>query len=192
MNVQNYVLPSIETTDPTNEPTVPAGTRPDGSRKSRRLFRPALVIGGVALCIGLASCVVPYDSQVAGPVSVTSYSPGYTVTSLPGGYRSEAIAGSTYYYHDGYYYRQGSGGYVVVDAPRTSRYYDEYSRRQRTYQPDREASARQNQRYDNGQVITRLPQGYRVVNHRGNTYYQAGDQYYRRQGETYVITTSPY
>jgi hypothetical protein len=153
------------------------------------------VISGVVLCMGLASCIVPYDSDGGGSVSVTRYSPGYRVNSLPGGYRSENISGSTYYYHDGYYYRPGSGGYVVVDAPRNSRYYDDYNRRQRTYQTNtvyQESPNRHDGRHERGEVITRLPDGYREVNHRGDTYYQAGDRYYRRQGETYVITTRPY
>jgi hypothetical protein len=178
----------------------PIGKRDDAARpanpeKPNTFVRPMFVITGVALCMGLVSCVVPYDSQGDGSVSVTRYSPGYRVNSLPGGYRSENISGSTYYYHDGYYYRPGSGGYVVVDAPRTSRYYDDYSRRQQTYQPSRdyrESSNRHDPRYDRGEVMTRLPDGYRVVKHRGNEYYQVGDRYYRRQNDTYVIVSSPY
>jgi hypothetical protein len=153
------------------------------------------VITGIALSMGLVSCVIPYDSPGGGSVTVTRYSPGYRVNSLPGGYRSENISGSTYYYHDGYYYRPGSGGYVVVDAPRSSRYYDDYSRRQRNYQSGREYSEspdRHDGRYERGEIITRLPEGYRVVKHRGNEYYQTGDRYYRRQGDSYVIVRSPY
>jgi hypothetical protein len=167
----------------------PASGKPHG------FSRPLFVITGVTLCMGLASCMVPYDSQDGGSISVTRYSPGYRVASLPGGYRSETISGNTYYYNDGYYYQPRSGGYVVVDAPRSSRYYDDYNRRQRTYQTGRtyqESLNRHDGRYDRGEVITRLPDGYREVNHRGTTYYQAGDRYYRRQGETYVITTRPY
>lgn len=40
-------------------------------------------------------------------------------------------------------------------------------------------------------VIT-LPQGYREINHRGKHYYQSGDQYYRRQGNGYIVVGSPY
>jgi hypothetical protein len=169
--------------------------RPALSEKPNGFIRPMFVISGVALCMGLASCLLPYDSQDGGSVSVTRYSPGYRVNSLPGGYRSENISGSTYYYYNGYYYRPVSGGYVVVDAPRTSRYYDDYSRRQRTYQTNREyqeSPKRHDGRYDRSEVITRLPKGYRVINHRGNEYYQVGDRYYRRQNDTYVIVSSPY
>ncbi|RPJ35134.1 MAG: hypothetical protein EHM17_03810 [Verrucomicrobiaceae bacterium] len=202
MKLENKDLRNIETINPQQEPADSFGPSaevagpahsgsgfPDVAVKSRGLCRPMFVVTGVALCMGVASCIVPYDSHGGGSATVTTYRPGYTVTSLPGGYRSENISGSTYYYHDGYYYRPGSGGYVVVDAPRSSRYYDDYNRRQRTYQasPDRHDG-----RYDRGEVITRLPDGYRVVNYRGETYYQAGDRYYRRQGETYVITTRPY
>lgn len=168
---------------------IPVKGKPNG------FFRPMFVIGGAALCMGLTSCMVPYDSQGGGSVTVSSYSPGYTVTSLPGGYRSERISGSTYYYHDGSYYRQGSGGYVVVEAPRTSRYYTEYSRRQQTRQPDRgyrNSPNRNGQLTERGRVITRLPSGHRVVKHSGRTYYQAGDQYYSRQGEGYIVVSRPY
>ncbi len=168
---------------------------PVAAGKLRGFSRPAFVIAGVALSMGLSSCVVPYDSHGGGSTTVTTYQPGYRINSLPGGYRSENISGNTYYYHDGYYYRQGSGGYVVVDAPRSSRYYDDYGRRHQSSQSNREyreSPDRHDGRYDRGEVITRLPDGYRVVNHRGNEYYQVGDRYYRRQKDTYVIVSSPY
>jgi len=206
MNLENIDLRNIETNNPRQE-TV-AFSEGDGTAapalavvesppagKPHGFFRPLFVMSGVALCMGLVSCVVPYGSYGDSSVSVTRYSPGYQINSLPSGYRRETISGRTYYYHDGYYYQPRSGGYVVVDAPRSSRYYDDYNRRQRTYQTSRtyqESPNRHDGRYDRGEVITRLPDGYRVVNHRGKTYYQAGDQYYRRQGETYVITTRPY
>lgn len=209
MKLENKDLLNLEPIHPENESVVSSRKRAGGTvsaprggdskavaSQSRGFSRPLFVITGVALCMGLASCVVPYDSNDGGSVSVTRYSPGYRVNTLPGGYRSENISGSTYYYHDGYYYRPGSGGYVVVDAPRSSRYYDDYNRRQRTYQTSQglyqESPDRHDGRYDRGEVITRLPDGYREVNHRGATYYQAGDRYYRRQGETYVVTTRPY
>jgi hypothetical protein len=205
MNLENKNL-RTNTKNPYLEPATsteydglaePAQTGRDfqPSVKPLGFARPMFVISGVALCMGLASCVVPYDSYGDSSVSVTRYSPGYRVTSLPGGYRSETISGRTYYYHDGYYYNRGSGGYVVVDAPRSSRYYDDYNSRQRTYQTGRDyrdSSYRNDGRYDRTEVITRLPDGYREVNHRGDTYYQAGDRYYRRQGDSYVITTRPY
>jgi len=184
--------------DKSSGETAPAchSTEPQAvAGKSLGFRRPWFVITGMALCMGLTSCVVPYDSNSGGSVTVSSYSPGYRINSLPGGYRSETILGSTYYYHDGYYYRSGSGGYVVVDAPRSSRYYDDYSRRQRTYQTNRDyrsPSSRDDQRYERREIITRLPDGYREVNHRGQRYYQSGDRYYRRQGESYIIVSSPF
>ena len=219
MNLENREPSKIE---PKNQPQdmIPFSsnsngiTQPIHAKKPRGFINPLLAIGGVALCLSVTSCVVPYDSNNGGSsVSVTRYSPGYRVTSLPGGYRSEIISGSTYYYHDGYYYRRGDSGYVVVDAPRRSRYYDDYGRYQQTYQPSRDYRDSSNNRdyrnspnnreyresynrndsgYDRTQVITRLPSGYRELNHRGSTYYQAGDQYYRRQGDSYIITTRPY
>jgi hypothetical protein len=207
MNLENKDFRNIEIKNSPQEPPQFSGegdSSADPSHTGREFplagkphgfYRPIFVISGVALCMGLASCVVPYDSHEGGSVSVTRYNPGYRVASLPGGYRSETISGSTYYYNDGYYYQPRSGGYVVVDAPRSSRYYDDYNRRQRTYQSSREyqdSPNRRDGRYEGSEVITRLPDGYREVNHRGETYYQAGDRYYRRQGETYVITTRPY
>ena len=161
------------------------------TKKPQGFLRPKFVIGGMALCMGLASCVVPHDSMGGGSVTVSSYSPGYTVASLPGGYRTERISGSTYYYHDGSYFRQGSGGYVVVDAPRTSRYYTEYSSRQqnRSYS---DASNRRGQLSERSGFVNRLPSGYQVVNHSGRTYYRAGDRYYSRQGGGYLVVSSPY
>ena len=208
MNPEDRYPQNTETSNPPQQPAKFSGDsagpgelgRIEGESPATAIIpygirRPMFVITGVALCMGLASCVVPYDSPGGTSVAVSSYRPGYTVTSLPGGYRSENISGSTYYYHNGSYYRPGSGGYVIVDAPRSSRYYDDYNRLQRNYQTGRnyqDSSSRRDGRYDRSDVITRLPDGYRQVNHRGNTYYQAGDRYYRRQGETYVITTRPY
>lgn len=208
MNIENKNIRNFETIHPENETAVSSGAITDGTgpahgggelldvaRKSRGFSRPAFVIAGVALCMGLTSCMVPYDSQGGGSVSVTRYSPGYRVHTLPGGYRSEYIMGNTYYYHDGYYYRPGSGGYIVVDAPRNSRYYGDYSRRHRTYQPNseyRESPNRHDQRYERGEVMTRLPDGYRVVNHRGKTYYHVDNRYYLRQNNSYVVTARPY
>lgn len=211
MNLENKDLRNIETIHPKNKPAVSSHTSADGAGpahrgsepqavagKSHGLSRPVFAITGLALCLGLASCITTrHDSRGGGSVTVTSYRPGHRVNSLPGGYRSETISGSTYYYHDGYYYRQGSGsaGYMVVEAPRDSRYYDDYSRRQATYQTNRKyrgPSNHHDQRYERGEVITRLPDGYRVVNHRGHTYYQVDDRYYLRQNDSYVITTRPY
>lgn len=208
MNLENKDLPNIAPKNSEQEQAAFAGesdgnAEPAGggrefpiAGKPHGSFRPMFVMSGMALCMGLTSCVVPYDSDGGGgSVTVRSYSPGYRINSLPGGYRSETISGSTYYYHDGYYYRQGSGGYVVVDAPRGSRYHDDHGRRHQTQQPNRQhqqSSNRRDPRDERTEVITRLPSGYREVNHRGQRYYQSGDRYYRRQGDSYIIVSSPY
>jgi len=143
-----------------------------------------LLASGLAIGM-LSSCVVPHDSHVGTSITTTSYQPGYRINSLPSGYRSEVISGSNYYYHNGSYYRRQSNGYVVVDAPRTSRYYTEYDRH-------RTSGSYRDQRTDNVRVITRLPSGYRVVNHGGSQYYQSGENYYRRQGSGYIVVSRPY
>jgi hypothetical protein len=168
---------------------------PKAPEKSQGFARPMFVITGMALCMGLSSCVVPYDSYGGRSATVTTYRPGYTINSLPNGYRSEIISGNTYYYNDGHYYRQGSGGYIVVDAPRSSRYYDDYGRRHQTTQTTRtyrDSPNRYESRYGQGEVITRLPSGYRTVTYRGNTYYQVEDRYYRRHDNNYAIVSRPW
>jgi len=96
------------------------------------------------------------------------------------------ISGSTYYYNDGQYYRPNSGGYVVVEAPRTSRYYSDYdSRRSST-------TTRRDSRTGEVRTITTLPSGYREIDHRGTPYYQSGNQYYRRQGDGYITVSNPF
>lgn len=209
MNIENRSLPKIGACHPGTESIVPSGPEGAGSRsprlgsetpayggKSRCRSIPGVLITSAALCMSLATCVVPDHALSSGSVTVTSHRPGYTVSSLPGGYRRENILGSTYYYHDGSYYRQGSGGYVVVDAPRNSRYYGDYSRRHRNTQLNRgfvrNSDRRHDRNYERGGGITRLPDGYRQVNHRGNTYYQVGDRYFRRQGESFVVVNRPY
>ena len=149
------------------------------AKNSCALFKPLLIIGSLTLALSVSSCVEvqpgleTYESTEYRP----TYSPGYRITSLPTGYRTENISGTTYYYHDGHYYQPNSDGYAVVTAPTTSTYYSDYSRR--------------NSIYNNNQIITRLPSGYRVVQRSGNTYYQAGDRYYSRQGNGYVIVERP-
>lgn len=142
-----------------------------------------LAISSLTIGFGLTSCVAPYDAY--GGTTVTTYSPGHRINSLPGGYRTEIIGGSTYYYHNGSYYRSGSGGYVVADAPRSSRYYREYDR----YRSDQRYRG---DRRDNLNVVTRLPDGHRAVNVRGQKYYQHKDNYYRRQGNGYITVNRPF
>jgi hypothetical protein len=40
--------------------------------------------------------------------------------------------------------------------------------------------------------VTRLPSGYRTVNHGGTRYYTTGGTYYQRQGNTYIVVSRPY
>lgn len=149
-----------------------------------------LLASGLAIGM-LSSCVVPYDSPGTTSVTTTSYQPGYRINSLPRGYRSEVISGNEYYYYNGAYYRRESNGYVVVDAPRTSRYYTEYdSYRGRGNQHS--SDNYRGQPNDSVSVVTRLPSGYRIVNHGGNEYYQSGENYYRRQGSGYIVVSRPY
>ncbi len=170
-------------------------SNPANSREKRQLpLRPMFIFTGLALCMALSSCFASYDARGYGHTG--TYSTGYRVNALPGGYRSEMISGRTYYYHDGYYYRPSSGGYIIVDAPRSSRYYADYGRRHQARQTDprldREAYNRHDQRYQRGDVLTRLPRGYREVNHRGARYYQVGERFYQRQNNTYVVVSRPY
>ena len=207
-NPERNTAMNPECIHPESHPAALSGTSEDAaafhydadSRKvtgrSRCFARPIFVISGVVTCMILGSCVFPYDDYNSyGSGYSTTYRPGYRVSSLPYGYRSESISGSTYYYYDGYYYRPRSGGYVVVDAPRNSRYYDDYSRRQRmspSRRDYRELPDRHDRRYDRGEILSRLPEGHRVVNYRGVSYYQVGSRYYRRQGDVCVITSRPF
>lgn len=130
-----------------------------------------LFVASLALGTVLTSCVDPYAGP---PQTVTTYRTGYEVRSLPPGYRTEVIGGTSYYLHNGTYYRPHSGRYVVVEAPtrqRDNRYYNRSPR---------------------STMVTKLPPGHRVVRHRGTEYYQVQDTYYQRSGPGYVIVTRPY
>lgn len=145
------------------------------------ILKSILLGAGAAASFGLVSCVAPYEGSVS---TTTTYQPGYTVTTLPGGYRTEVISGTNYYYHDGAYYQRRSNGYVVVEAPRTSRYYDEYTRYgNRTYHNHADGSSH---------VIDELPNGYTTVEYRGEPYYRYQDRFYRRQGSGYIVVASPF
>lgn len=155
------------------------------------------LVSGTALAIAmsLGSCIVPTDGYQGSSTTITTYQPGRRIDSLPGGYRTETISGVSYYYHDGYYYRSDSGGYVVVEPPRTSRYYSDYDRHHHAQHRDM-ADHRDYRRPGGSQIeevrtVTRLPDGYRVINRDGVQYYQAGDRYYRREGGGYVIVDRP-
>ena len=144
-----------------------------------------LLTAGLAAGFSLSSCVSPYDT---GPrtstTTTTTYRPGYTTSTLPGGYRSETIGGTSYYYHNGAYYQRRNDSYVVVEAPRRSRYYDEYT----TYGN----TTVHNHADGSSHVIERLPSGYTTVDYRGQPYYRHQNQYYRRQGSGYVTVANPF
>jgi len=156
-----------------------------------------LIASGLTVGL-LSSCAGPYDSYGATSVATTTHhQPGYRIDSLPSGYRSEVISGSDYYYHNGAYYRRESSGYVVVEAPSTSRYYTDYNRHRGSGNHP-SARHRQGQRHDSVRthdsvrVIQTLPPGYRVVNHGGTRYYNSGGSYYQRQGTGYIVVNQPY
>jgi hypothetical protein len=160
-------------------------------------IKPILLSTGLIVGLGLTSCVETYDAY--GPhhstTTIMTYEPGYHVTTLPSGYRTERISGTTYYYHDGAYFRSRPGGFVVVEAPRTSRYYTEYDayrRRTVTQRTTRDHRDIRGPVVDERRIVTRLPSGYRTVTHRGIQYYQSGDRYYQRQGSGYVVVARPY
>ena len=147
-------------------------------------FKSITLTAAAATILGLTSCVAPYGPPVATTTSVRTYSPGYSVRSLPSNYRSERIGGADYYYHNGSYYQRRNTGYVVVAAPRKSRYYNEYSRYSRSnVRPATTRSAR---------TINRLPRGYETVRYRGQPYYRYQNNYYRRQGSGYITVANPF
>lgn len=143
-----------------------------------------LLTAGLAGGLSLSSCIAPYDSGVTTSTETTTYRPGYTTRTLPGGYRTETISGNSYYYHNGAYYQRRADNYVVVDAPRQSRYYGEYTQYgNRTVHNHQDGSSH---------VITELPRGYTTVDYRGEPYYRYQDSYYRRQGSGYVTVANPF
>lgn len=95
--------------------------------RGNKAFSSIISAAGAALCLSLTSCIIPVDTNM-GHSDYSTYQPGYRINTLPYGYRSEMIAGRTYYYHDGAYYRRDQNGYIIIDAPRESRYYNDYDR----------------------------------------------------------------
>ena len=144
----------------------------------------------------LTSCV---DTYPAGPTTVVEshYRPGYVINTLPSGYRAEVIGGTRYYYHNNVYYRPQGRSYVVVDSPHRHipRHDGDWDRRSdRDGRPDRDWDRRRpgSGRDRNVTVIRELPNGYTVVNHRGQRYYRAGDRYYQPREGGYIIVGSPF
>lgn len=157
------------------------------NRNKASALRSTLALTGAALCLSLTSCVYPYDD--GGPSQVTYYQPGYRTTSLPSGYLSENISGRDYYYHNGSYYQRNAGGYVVIDAPRQSRYYSDYSRSRQTTRSDGRTTTVTT--YQPGYRLNTLPSGYRSENLGGSTYYYHNGAYYQRDANGYIVTDAP-
>ena len=122
-----------------------------------------LLLAGFGLAIGtvLPSCVEPYRGRHH---TVTTYQPGDEVSSLPKGYRTEVINGTSYYCHGDTYYRPRHGRYVVVQDPRGGREH----------------------------VVSQLPRGYRTVHHKSATYYEADGVFYQKRGAEFRVVPRPY
>lgn len=152
-------------------------------------MRPLLALTAAAVSFSLASCVAPYDDGYRGSsTSFTTYQTGHRISSLPQGYRTETISGRNYYYHNGAYYQRNSGGYVVIDAPRQSRYYSDYSR---SRQGDRAGRRSTVTTYQPGYTTRSLPSGYRTESISGRNYYYHNGSYFQRGSNGYVVTEAP-
>jgi hypothetical protein len=159
---------------------------PKTNRNTASARRAVLALTAAALFLPFSSCVVPYGDEYQG--TYTTYQPGYRTTSLPSGYRSETISGLNYYYHNGSYYQRSAGGYVVIAAPRQSRYYSEYSRSRQVSQPRARTTVTT---YQPGHRLNSLPRGYRSEKLGGSTYYYHNGSYYQRNASGYVVTQAP-
>lgn len=166
-------------------------TQKGKNRFSALASRPLLAVSAAAVCFTLASCADVYDDGrrgYEGGASLSMYQPGYRITSLPSGYRSETISGRNYYYHNGAYYQRNSNGYVVTEAPRQSRYYDEYSRSRQIVTPGGRTTYTT---YQPGYRTTSLPSGYRSEKISGRDYYYHNGSYYLRDSRGYIVTEAP-
>lgn len=67
--------------------------------------------------IAVSGCVDPYYDDGPSHVSVYRHNPGYYVTTLPSGYRTEIVGGVHYYRHHDDFYRPRGRGFVVVETP---------------------------------------------------------------------------
>jgi hypothetical protein len=72
-----------------------------------------LVLSGILLQSGCVEVRTPERMSTV----TTTYTPGYTVQTLPTGYETRVVGGTTYYTYGGSYFRPASRGYVVVEAP---------------------------------------------------------------------------
>ena len=180
--------PNPESLDPSGEVEV-------SSSNPHLAWNTAFASAGAMFCMCLSSCVIPADDHYGSrSTTYTTYQPGYRVQTLPSGYRREVISGNTYYYDGGNYYRRSGDGYLITDAPRSSRYYNDYGRvrEESTRRYDSHDYGRRDDRHNRDGVIERLPDGYRTVDYRGRQYYRVGDRYYIRQNDRYIMVAKPY
>jgi hypothetical protein len=165
---------------------------PKGANRCSALaLRPFLAFTAATVFLYLVSCVDVYDDGGNGNYrgsSMTTYQPGYRLTTLPSGYRTENISGRNYYYYNGSYYKRSSNGYVVTEAPRQSRYYKEYSRTRQNEHPNGRTTYTTHQP---GHRTTSLPQGYRSESISGRNYYYHNGAYYLKNSGGYVVTEAP-
>lgn len=177
--------PSFRTTSCDTNPSTrpkPVSLKPLDPMKPNSLFT-SLAAAGAALA--LSSCVDPYYGSAS--VTTTTYEPGYVIDTLPSGYTTIDIGGTTYYSYNDTYYRPRGNRYVVVEHPQRAH-------RHSGPHGDRDHDGIDNwqdRRRDNA-YVQRLPERYRIVTHRGTRYYVAGDTYYRPRGEGYMVVTSPF
>lgn len=98
---------------------VPNHQKQEDLMKSKilRLVMTGCCIGGAATLP--SGCVYKPDVHEHEPMTTATmtYSPGYVVHTLPSGYETRVVGGTTYYVSGRTYYRSQAGGYVVVEAP---------------------------------------------------------------------------
>lgn len=70
----------------------------------------------IAMGLMATSCIAIRTREPDRVVTVTT-GPGYAVRTLPAGYRTVVVRGTTYYTSGDVYYRTAPGGYVVVERP---------------------------------------------------------------------------
>ncbi len=136
----------------------------------------------------LTSCVDdPY--YVGGSATVSSYRPGYVVSSLPPYYETEIIGGVQYYRRDNIYYRPRGNRYVIVEAPRGSRGWSDRNRDGRQYRYDGrdDRGGRGDGRYDRDD----RGDGRYDRDGRGDGRYDRDDRRGGARSQTTVIRTLP-
>lgn len=79
--------------------------------QNQRSIATLMLLGMTAF---IPSCTI--DARAPAP-TVTTYSPGYAIATVPAGHTVVTHRGSRYYMVDGVYYRRTPQGYVVVPSP---------------------------------------------------------------------------